>query len=222
MKIGGRHRDRRDARAADQHGRGRQGRKAHCGCRSSTAKIVTGGKRHSLAAASSSPRCLSNVAPDAAGCRRKNVWAPARCFGFKDEADVIAMCNNSPFGLASYFYSRDLGGSAGRRSARIRHVRGQHGLITTEVAPFAASRKAVSREGSRHGMDEICRDQIRDDGGDLGALAPPRYPPKIHRRHLGRSLRHRRLTSDRRRPRRQRLRQARGADAPRGLSSQSR
>ena len=77
-------------------------------------------------------------------------------FRFKDEADVIAMCNNSPFGLASYFYSRDLGRVWRVAEALESGMVGVNtGLITTEVAPFGGVKESgLGREGSRHGMEE--------------------------------------------------------------------
>src|SRR5258708_34894971 len=73
------------------------------------ARIVNGGKRHSLGGTFFEPTVLANVPPDALVSQEETFGPLAPVFRFKDEADVIAMCNNSPFGLASYFYSRDLG-----------------------------------------------------------------------------------------------------------------
>ena len=77
-------------------------------------------------------------------------------FRFKDEADVIKMANNSPFGLASYFYARDLGRVWRVAEALESGMVGVNtGLITTEVAPFGGVKESgLGREGSRHGMDE--------------------------------------------------------------------
>jgi succinate-semialdehyde dehydrogenase/glutarate-semialdehyde dehydrogenase len=77
-------------------------------------------------------------------------------FRFKDESDVIAMCNASPFGLASYFYSRDLGRVWRVAEALESGMVGVNtGLITTEVAPFGGVKESgLGREGSHHGMEE--------------------------------------------------------------------
>ena len=74
----------------------------------------------------------------------------------QDEADVVAMCNNSPFGLASYFYSRDLGRVWRVAEALESGMVGVNtGLITTEVAPFGGVKESgLGREGSHHGMEE--------------------------------------------------------------------
>ena len=134
------------------------------------AKIVTGGKRHALGGSFFEPTVLSNVKPDALVAHEETFGPLAPVFRFKDEAEVIAMCNNSPFGLASYFYSRDLGRVWRVAEALESGMVGVNtGLITTEVAPFGGvkeSRPRPRRLASRHGR--ICRDQIRDDGGRVG------------------------------------------------------
>ena len=120
------------------------------------AKIVTGGKRHALGGSFFEPTVLSNVAPDALVAQEETFGPLAPVFRFKDEADVIAMCNNSPFGLASYFYSRDLGRVWRVAEALESGMVGVNtGLITTEVAPFGGVKESgLGREGSHHGMEE--------------------------------------------------------------------
>src|SRR5437660_871109 len=82
--------------------------------------------------------------------------ALAAVIRFNDEADVIAMCNKSPFVLASYFYARDLGRVWRVAEALESGMVGVNsGLITTEVAPFGGVKESgLGREGSHHGMDE--------------------------------------------------------------------
>ena len=142
------------------------------------AKIVTGGKRHALGGSFFEPTVLANVEPDALVAHEETFGPLAPVFRFKDEADVIAMCNNSPFGLASYFYSRDLGRVWRVAEALESGMVGVNtGLITTEVAPFGGVKESglgPRRLASRHGR--ICRDQIRDDGGDLRSIARPGLP----------------------------------------------
>ena len=89
--------------------------------------------------------------------RNEETFGPlAPVFRFKDEADVIKMANNSPFGLASYFYARDLGRVWRVAEALESGMVGVNtGLITTEVAPFGGVKESgLGREGSRHGMEE--------------------------------------------------------------------
>ena len=99
---------------------------------------------------------LSNVAPDALVAHEETFGPLAPVFRFKDEADVIKMANNSPFGLASYFYARDLGRVWRVAEALESGMVGVNtGLITTEVAPFGGVKESgLGREGSRHGMEE--------------------------------------------------------------------
>ena len=120
------------------------------------ARIVTGGKRHALGGTFFEPTVLANVAPDALVSQEETFGPLAPVFRFKDEADVIAMCNNSPFGLASYFYSRDLGRVWRVAEALESGMVGVNtGLITTEVAPFGGVKESgLGREGSHHGMEE--------------------------------------------------------------------
>ena len=120
------------------------------------AKIVTGGKRHSLGGTFFEPTVLSNVRADALVSQEETFGPLAPVFRFKDEAEVIAMCNKSPFGLASYFYARDLGRVWRVAEALESGMVGVNtGLITTEVAPFGGVKESgLGREGSHHGMDE--------------------------------------------------------------------
>src|SRR5437773_1901839 len=120
------------------------------------AKIITGGKRHALGGSFFEPTVMANVKPDALVAHEETFGPLAPVFRFKDEADVIAMCNNSPFGLASYFYSRDLGRVWRVAEALESGMVGVNtGLITTEVAPFGGVKESgLGREGSHHGMEE--------------------------------------------------------------------
>lgn len=120
------------------------------------AKVVTGGKRHSLGGTFFEPTVLSNVAPDALVANEETFGPLAPVFRFKDEAEVISLANNSPFGLASYFYARDLGRVWRVAEALESGMVGVNtGLITTEVAPFGGVKESgLGREGSRHGMEE--------------------------------------------------------------------
>src|SRR6202044_354043 len=107
------------------------------------AKIVTGGKRHSLGGTFFEPTVLSNVAPDALVSQEETFGPLAPVFRFKDEADVIAMCNDSPFGLASYFYSRDLGRVwRGAEALGAGMVGVNTRLITPQIAPFGGGKES--------------------------------------------------------------------------------
>src|SRR5579862_4245290 len=120
------------------------------------AKIVTGGKRSALGGTFFEPTVLSDVRPDALVAHEETFGPLAPVIRFKDEADVIAMCNKSPFGLASYFYARDLGRVWRVAEALESGMVGVNtGLITTEVAPFGGVKESgLGREGSHHGIEE--------------------------------------------------------------------
>jgi succinate-semialdehyde dehydrogenase/glutarate-semialdehyde dehydrogenase len=120
------------------------------------AKVITGGKRHALGGTFFEPTVLANVKADALVSREETFGPLAPVFRFKDEAEVIAMCNASPFGLASYFYARDLGRVWRVAEALESGMVGVNtGLITTEVAPFGGVKESgLGREGSHHGMEE--------------------------------------------------------------------
>jgi succinate-semialdehyde dehydrogenase / glutarate-semialdehyde dehydrogenase len=120
------------------------------------AKVITGGKRHALGGTFFEPTVLANVRSDALVSQEETFGPLAPVIRFKDEADVIAMCNNSAFGLASYFYSRDLGRVWRVAEALESGMVGVNtGLITTEVAPFGGVKESgLGREGSHHGIEE--------------------------------------------------------------------
>jgi succinate-semialdehyde dehydrogenase/glutarate-semialdehyde dehydrogenase len=102
------------------------------------------------------PTVLSNVPADALLAREETFGPLAAVIRFTDEEDVIAYANDSAFGLASYFYTRDLS-RAWRVAERIEAgiVGVNTGLVSTEVAPFGGIKASgLGREGSRHGMDD--------------------------------------------------------------------
>jgi len=120
------------------------------------AEVIVGGCRHELGGAWFQPTLLRNVTSDMKVAREETFGPLAPLFRFEDEAEVIEMANNTEFGLASYFYSRDL--------ARVWRVAEQleygmvginTGLISTEVAPFGGVKQSgLGREGSSHGIEE--------------------------------------------------------------------
>jgi succinate-semialdehyde dehydrogenase/glutarate-semialdehyde dehydrogenase len=120
------------------------------------AKVIVGGKRHALGGTFFEPTVLANVRPDALVAHEETFGPLAPVFRFKTEEEVIKLANNSPFGLASYFYSRDLGRVWRVAEALESGMVGVNsGLITTEVAPFGGVKESgLGREGSHHGMEE--------------------------------------------------------------------
>jgi succinate-semialdehyde dehydrogenase/glutarate-semialdehyde dehydrogenase len=120
------------------------------------AKIATGGKRHSLGGLFFEPTILTGVTQDMAVSKEETFGPVAPLFRFKTDDEVIAMANDSEFGLASYFYSRDVG-----RIFRVAEalesgmVCVNSGILSTEVAPFGGVKQSgLGREGSKYGIDD--------------------------------------------------------------------
>ncbi len=120
------------------------------------ARVIAGGRRHALGHSFFEPTVLVDVTPAMDIAREETFGPVAPLFRFTSEREVIAMANDTEFGLASYFYARDLG--------RVWRVAGQldygmvgvnTGLISNEVAPFGGVKQSgLGREGSRYGMDD--------------------------------------------------------------------
>ena len=120
------------------------------------AKVESGGKRHALGGLFYEPTVLSNV-KDGMKIMTEETFGPvAAVIKFRDENEVIAAANNTDFGLASYFYSRDIG-RVWRVAEKLEYgmVGINTGLISNEVAPFGGVKQSgLGREGSRYGIDE--------------------------------------------------------------------
>lgn len=122
------------------------------------ADVVTGGKRHELGHSFYEPTVLANVTQDMMVSKDETFGPLAPLFRFKDEADVIAMANDTEFGLASYFYARDIG-RVWRVAEELEYgmVALNTGILSTEVAPFGGVKESgLGREGSKYGLDEFC------------------------------------------------------------------
>ncbi|TAL88393.1 MAG: NAD-dependent succinate-semialdehyde dehydrogenase [Candidimonas sp.] len=121
------------------------------------AKVVIGGKAHALGGRFFEPTILSNVGEDML-CMREETFGPvAPVVKFTDEAHVIELANNTEYGLASYFYSRDVGRIFRVAEALEYGMVGVNtGLISNEVAPFGGVKQSgLGREGSIYGMDDF-------------------------------------------------------------------
>ncbi len=120
------------------------------------ARILTGGKRHSAGPLFFEPTVLVDAMPAMKLAHEETFGPLAPLFRFQDEAEAIHLANDSQFGLAAYFYSRDIG--------RVWRVAGalevgmvgiNEGIISTEVAPFGGIKESgFGREGARQGLDE--------------------------------------------------------------------
>ena len=120
------------------------------------ARIVSGGKRHPLGGNFFEPTVLTNVTPDMKIFSEETFGPVAPLIRFHDDAEVVRLANDSEFGLASYFYSRDIG-RAWRIAEQLEAgmVGVNTGLITTQVAPFGGVKQSgLGREGSKYGIDE--------------------------------------------------------------------
>lgn len=120
------------------------------------ARVVTGGKVHELGGNFFQPTILVDVPGDAKVAKEETFGPLAPLFRFKDEADVIAQANDTEFGLAAYFYARDLGRVFRVGEALEYGIIGINtGLISTEVAPFGGVKSSgLGREGSKYGIED--------------------------------------------------------------------
>ncbi|MDO3722131.1 NAD-dependent succinate-semialdehyde dehydrogenase [Marinobacter sp. chi1] len=103
------------------------------------------------------PTVLAGVTPNMAIAREEIFGPVATVFRFTEESEAIAMANDTPFGLAAYFYSRDIG-RVWRVAEALEYgmVGINEGLISTEVAPFGGMKESgIGREGSRYGIDDF-------------------------------------------------------------------
>ncbi len=120
------------------------------------ATIVTGGKRHDLGGRFFEPTVLRDVTSDMIATQEETFGPLAPVVRFADEHDVIGMANDTPFGLAAYFYARDVGRIWRVAEAIEAGIVGVNtGIISTEVAPFGGVKySGLGREGSRYGIEE--------------------------------------------------------------------
>ncbi|HEM7962221.1 TPA: NADP-dependent succinate-semialdehyde dehydrogenase [Citrobacter koseri] len=120
------------------------------------AKVLCGGKAHALGGNFFQPTILVDV-PNNAKVAKEETFGPlAPLFRFKDEADVIALANDTEFGLAAYFYARDLSRVFRVGEALEYGIVGINtGIISNEVAPFGGIKASgLGREGSKYGIED--------------------------------------------------------------------
>ncbi|KNG93932.1 NAD-dependent succinate-semialdehyde dehydrogenase [Pseudaestuariivita atlantica] len=121
------------------------------------AEVIAGGERHDLGGTFFEPTIVSGVTQEMLVASDETFGPLAPLFKFETEEEVIEKANDTIFGLASYFYARDIG-----RITRVQEgleygmVGVNTGLISTEVAPFGGVKQSgLGREGSRHGIEEF-------------------------------------------------------------------
>ncbi|KDP89478.1 NADP-dependent succinate-semialdehyde dehydrogenase [Cupriavidus sp. SK-3] len=120
------------------------------------ARVVAGGKRHRLGGTFFEPTVLADVTSSMLVAKEETFGPLAPLFRFYDDEEVIAMANDTEFGLASYFFSRDIG-RIWRVAEALEYgmVGINTGLISNEVAPFGGMKQSgLGREGSRYGIDD--------------------------------------------------------------------
>jgi succinate-semialdehyde dehydrogenase/glutarate-semialdehyde dehydrogenase len=120
------------------------------------ARVLTGGARHALGGTFYQPTVLADVTAEMR-CAREEIFGPvAPLFRFKGEADAIALANATEYGLAGYFFARDLGRVWRVAEALEYGIVGVNtGIISNEVAPFGGVKQSgIGREGSRYGIED--------------------------------------------------------------------
>jgi succinate-semialdehyde dehydrogenase/glutarate-semialdehyde dehydrogenase len=119
--------------------------------------LICGGESHSMGGSFFSPTIISNVTTDMKVATEETFGPLAPIFKFKDEAQAIAMANDTEFGLAAYFYTRDIG-RVWRVGEGLEYgiVGINEGIISTEVAPFGGVKESgIGREGSHYGIEDF-------------------------------------------------------------------
>jgi len=121
------------------------------------AQVSLGGHRHALGGTFFEPTILTGVAPSMAITQEEIFGPVATLTRFSDEAEAIALANDTTAGLAAYFYARDLG-----RVVRVAEaldygmVAVNDGILSTEIAPFGGMKQSgIGREGSKYGIEEF-------------------------------------------------------------------
>jgi len=120
------------------------------------ATALTGGHPHALGGTFYEPTVLAHATRTMLIAQEETFGPVAACFRFETEAEAITLANDTPFGLAAYFYTRDLGRAWRVADALETGMVGiNEGIISTEVAPFGGVKQSgLGREGSKYGLDE--------------------------------------------------------------------
>jgi len=121
------------------------------------ARLMCGGHRHAKGGTFFEPTILADVTPQMRVATEETFGPVAPLFRFQTEDEAVRMANDTEFGLAAYFYSRDIG-RVWRVAEALEYgmVGINEGIISTELAPFGGVKESgLGREGSRYGMDEF-------------------------------------------------------------------
>ena len=131
------------------------------------ARVIAGGKRHELGGTFFQPTVLADVDTQMKVAREETFGPVAPLFRFSTEDEAIRLANDTEFGLAAYFYSRDIG-RIWRVAEGLEYgiVGINEGIISTEVAPFGGMKESgIGREGAHHGLDEFLEVKYMCMGG---------------------------------------------------------
>jgi len=133
-------------------------------------QVLTGGKRHRLGGTFFQPTVIANVTPKMLVAKEETFGPVAPIFRFRTEKQAIRMANDTEFGLAAYFYARDVGRVWRVAEALEYGIIGiNEGIISTEVAPFGGVKESgTGREGSKYGIEEFVEVKYMCMGG-IGA-----------------------------------------------------
>ncbi len=131
------------------------------------AKLATGGKRHALGQTFFEPTVLTEVDAQMAIAQEEIFGPVATLFRFEKEADAIKLANDTEYGLAAYFYARDIGRVWRVAEALEYGIVGiNEGIISTEVAPFGGMKESgIGREGSKYGIEDFLEVKYLAMGG---------------------------------------------------------
>jgi succinate-semialdehyde dehydrogenase/glutarate-semialdehyde dehydrogenase len=134
------------------------------------AKVISGGSRHALGGTFFQPTVLAEVNTDMKVTREETFGPVAPLYRFETEEQALQMANDTEFGLAAYFYSRDIG-CIWRVMEGLEYgiVGINEGIISTEVAPFGGMKESgTGREGSKYGIEDYLEIKYALIGG-IGA-----------------------------------------------------
>ena len=133
------------------------------------ARVVVGGHRHALGGRFFEPTVLADVTPAMVIAREETFGPVAPLFRFQTDEEAIALANDTPFGLAAYFYGRDIGRVWRVAEALESGMVGINtGIISTEVAPFGGVKESgLGREGSKYGIEEFLEIKYHLPGRNL-------------------------------------------------------
>ncbi len=131
------------------------------------ARVVIGGKRHELGGTFYEPTLVADVTQNMKVAKEETFGPLAPVFRFKDDAEVVEWANDTEFGLAAYFYSRDIG-RIWKTAEKLEYgiVGINEGIISTEVAPFGGMKESgMGREGSKYGIEDYVETKYLCMGG---------------------------------------------------------